>query len=362
MKLIIPVLLGAVLLISGCTAIGGPGGIFGADVIKVNTRVVEEAGRDPIVIRDIMTIPTSPVLPDQQVYFSFVLENVNKVHTVPNVRADLFNAPGFRNANGQLCNSGIDVCLPDAAPGEAPQCTNANPCTILPGEQRLIQYTLIAPSKTQIANIKTQARLDFKVLYDFESDMNFVIPAINKEEVIRRQREGEQLDIKFEKSFSAGPVRIDVQPLGVNYILDDLETILLFDVKNVGNGNLLKSEISPVMLINSPSRSLIRAQSGAVIMFPPELTVSQPGGDPVTLIFGQPMVTPDGQTYSNKKAIQMYRDKTQTSMRFPVKLKDFRVLRDNQIPFRSYEIKSKVFYTYELRSNVDIVVNPFENI
>ena len=73
-KLAVPLLLAAVIFISGCTAIGGPGGIFGADVINVKTRTVEEPGRDPIVIRDVMTIPTSPVLPDQEVYFSFIID------------------------------------------------------------------------------------------------------------------------------------------------------------------------------------------------------------------------------------------------------------------------------------------------
>ncbi len=358
MKFIIPLLLGAVLLISGCTAIGGPGGIFGADVINVKTRTVEEPGRDPIVIRDIMTIPTSPVLPDQEVYFSFIIENVNKVHTVTNVRADLFNAPGFKNAAGHLCNSGVNVCLPDVPP----DCTNIRPCDLLPGEQRQIQYTLKAPSKVQIANIKTQTRLDFKVLYDFDSEMNFVIPAVNKEEVIRRQREGEKLDITFEKSFSAGPVRLDVQPLGVNYILDDLPTIMLFSVANVGSGNLMKSEIpvfNPAVPITGSSRS---SQQGVQLTFSPELAVDQVPGDLITRMFGSPATSTDGIVYTNKnEKILMYRDKSQVSLRFPVKLRDFTILRNNQIPFRSYEIKTKILYTYELRNYVDIIVNPFEN-
>ena len=312
-----------------------------------------------------MTIPTSPVLPDQEVYFSFIIENTDKVRTVTNVRADLFNAPGFRTVAGTMCNSGANVCLPDTPP----DCTNIRPCDLLPGEQRQIQYTLKAPSKVQIANIKTQARLDFKVLYDFHGEMNFVIPAINKEEVIRRQREGEKLDISFDKSFGAGPVRLDVQPLGVNYILDDLPTIMLFSVANVGSGNLMKSEISAYA--NSPIGGGKTSDQGIQMLFNPQLEVVQVPGDVITRIFGAPATTPEGDiNYTNRiEKIQMYRDKSQISLRFPVQLRGpattpgtpLNILKSNQIPFRSYEIKTKILYTYELRNYVDIVVNPFEN-
>ncbi|MBI4170819.1 MAG: hypothetical protein HY514_03930 [Candidatus Aenigmarchaeota archaeon] len=504
MKIIVPLLLVAVIAVSGCT--GFPD-VFGGDVIKVQTRSVEETPKDPIVVKDIHTIPTSPVLPDQEVVLSFVVENRDKIHPVRNIVVDLFNAPGFRPEDakdssspnyGKLCNSNIGVCRPSAE-SNVP-CGNTGKCgipSLLPGEERLIQYKLLAPSREQIANIRTQARLDFKVLYDFDSSMNFVIPAVNRDEIIRRQRAGQKIDMVFDKSFSSGPVRIDVEPLGVNYLLDNFETILLFNIKNVGSGTILKSEIPAAVTagqgssagairisvpddqacariggtcqdlrssctgsyyrflcsggndrqccatvaqkINIPDDTFctrlggtcttavcdgtsaqflcpgsnenqcclptgtassttpaqdacnaclerigwdlsqcidecagggtfikgpVPPSKGLQIIFPPELQVTVRQGDVLSEIFGTPTFSAQGSTFTNQKPIQIFRDKSQTSLRFPVKLTGatYDLFKSTQIPFRSYEIKSKVFYTYELRNNVDITINIFENV
>jgi hypothetical protein len=366
--LTIPLLLLSIVLVSGCTNFN-PGGIFGSDVINVQTRVTEESGKDPLVIKQVMTIPTSPILPDQEVILSFVIENVDKVREVKNVYVDLFNAPGFRNsAKTALCNSKADACLPDADRGQTPECSRGQPCSILPGEQRLIQYTLYAPSPSQIANIRTQTKLDFKVLYDFSGYMNFVIPSVNKDEVIRRQREGEKMDIIFEKSISSGPIQMDVEPLGVSYIMDNLQTVLLFTIKNVGSGNLLSSQIDAFY---SSDNSYAVNKNGLTILFPTELEIIRPGGDLVSTYFSEPIayggLDSSGVTYqsiSNKKPIQIYRDQSQTSIRIPVKLTEpvYTDMRNNQIPFRSYQIKTEVYYTYELRGNFDVTINPFENV
>ncbi len=360
--LIVP-LLALVVLVSGCSFLG-QGGLFGSDVINVQTRSIEESGKDPLVIKNIMSIPTSPVLPDQEVYLSFIVENTNKVYTVNDVRVDLFNAPGFRNSASLVpCNSGINTCLPDIGPNGIVECTNQNPCNILPGEQRLIQFTLRAPTKEQISSIKTQARLDFKVLYDFSSSMNFVIPAINKQEVLKRMREGGQVDLKFDKSFSAGPVRLDVTPLGVNYILDNLETVLLFNLQNVGSGNLQNSAIPVFGSSNIPGANVISVQ-GISINFPQGIIVPDTTQGTLATIFSGPAdETDNSKSYTNKIQIQLYKGQSQTSMRFPVKLdpSQFQIMQDNQIPYRSFEIKTTAYYTYELRNGVDIVINPFEN-
>ncbi len=377
MKIIIPLLLLGVILVSGCT--GFPG-VFGGDVIKVQTRSVEETPKDPIVVKDIRTIPTSPVLPDQEVVLSFVIENRDKLRPVRSVVIDLFNAPGFRNKEGKLCNSGIGVCRPSDESGVS--CTANGICTVaslLPGEERLIQFFLFAPSRAQVANIETKSRLDFKVLYDFDSSMNFVIPAINREEVLRRQRESQAMNIIFDKSVSSGPVRIDVEPLGVKFILDNLETVLLFNIKNVGSGTIKNSEIAEYTEDYATDcfnrcmgtygdaaycQTIICAEAtkGLLLMFPSELTVST--GGILEEIFDRQQLSEGGLKFTNKKPIQIFRDKSQTSLRFPVKLtqETYNLFKSTQIPFRSYEIKSKVFYTYELRNNVDVTINIFENV
>lgn len=508
-----PLLLLGVIFVSGCTGIPD---VFGGNVIKVQTRTVEEGVKDSLVIKDILTIPNSPLLPDQEVILSFVLENREKVRPVNNIRIDLFNAPGFRPEDakdpkspnfGKLCNSGAGVCRPEGddvkcdveSVAFADKTTTVRRCRIpslLPGEERLVQYRLLAPTREQIANIKTQARLDFKVLYDFEGSMNFVMPAVNKDEVIRRQREGQALNIIFEKSVSSGPVRIDVEPLGVNYLLENFPTIMLFSIKNVGSGTIVNSEIAcfagrcaeaqtpsqtpgaaqentqqqtdpdlacrslggTCMDVNSggcsghfrsglcpsnpsadfrccvpgnegdfsctslggtcqykdrytcpndnwqagkclsdrssnyqcclPSQSAgqpspagqaqqtpqtltnllvgldANSPQGLRISFQKELDVVQTPGDVLEIIFGKPQTTDAGLVFQNQKKIQIFRDRSQTSLRFPVKLGQdtYEAFKAAQVPFRSYQIKSNVYYTYELRSSADVAINIFENV
>jgi hypothetical protein len=370
--LLVPLLLVFVVMVSGCTF--SPGDIFGKDVISVQTRVVEEAGKDPVVIKEITTNPTGVILPDNELSLFFVIENTNKVYTVNNVRVDLFNAPGFRNQEGTaMCNSEANVCLP--VDGE---CSPTNPCTLLPGEQRLVQYVIRSPTKSQISSIKTQAELSFKVLYDFSSSMNFVIPAVNKEEVLKRMREGETLDMKFDKSYSSGPVRLDVETVGVNYLLDDYETVLLFSLRNVGSGNLQVSQI-PEFNLNQPIPNTDKtSEQGIEISFPPQLSVNLQNGDSASALFGSPYFKSENfvgsdmesvdsyslYSYRNLKPIPLYREQSQISIRFPIKLKQdiYQNMVDNQIPFRSYEIKTTAYYTYELRSSIDVTINPFENV
>ena len=454
MKFLAPLLLLGVIFVSGCASIPD---VFGGDVIKVQTRSVEEGVKDSLVVSDILTIPSSPLLPDQEVVLSFIIENREKIRPVRNIRVDLFNAPGFKNPAGALCNSGIGVCRPEGF-----ECDSAGVCRLpilLPGEQRLVQYTLKAPSRQQIANIKTQARLDFKVIYDFDGTLNFVIPAVNKDEIIRRQREGQPISVVFDRSFSSGPVRIDVEPLGVKYLLARFETILLFSIRNVGSGTIVKSEILPYKAdsragahsdsecsliggtcvdvaqgcqgtfvrfkcsgpadrqccvpvsgiqisdctscaaaggswcqgesqnycaaagssclqgyekascspgtIGSGSVGIdLSSPQGLRIEFPPELQVTQLSDDALTEVFGQGVRAEGRLVFTNKVPIQIFRDKSQTSLRFPVRLTDktYNDFIGSQIPFRSYEIKSSVSFTYELRHGADVVVNAFENV
>jgi len=492
MKLAFVVLLSAVVFVSGCAGIPN---IFGSDVISVQTRSIEEGTKDILVVKNILTIPNSPVLPDQEVVLSFVIQNKDKLREAKNVRVDLFNAPGFRNSAGVNCNSGANACLSQNDDG-LDVCTLKNPCTIMPGEERPIQFKLRAPTKSQIANIKTQVNLDFKVLYDYDSSISFVIPAVNKEEVLRRQREGQKLDMIFDKAFSSGPLRVDVEPLGANFILDDYETVLLFTVKNSGSGTVVGSAIGkaspfetaggqipvtgavtglPVtgaaaagqtddseckaekgtcidltqadcdgylmrdVCVNYPvnvkccipdpatttcsgciryenlywcynsegygycvaggstclsgyqatadcsyesggqpgqssaptqpaaQQTAVQARTqlgrqGIEITFPPQIDVNDAklSGN----IFTSQVNAAGEKVYRNtKQEIQLFRDRTQTSMSFSLRLSPdtVRDFRENNVPFRSYNIKATIYYTYELRNSVAVTINMFEN-
>lgn len=367
---LIPLLV-AVVVISGCTGLSG---IFGGNVISVQTRTTEEGVKDPLTITNIMTIPNSPVLPDQEVILSFVLKGNDKIRAIQNVRVNLFDAPGFRSegsdtAASVICNGNGYPCQPLDENGNE-VCSNNHPCTILPGEERMIQFKLLAPSKSQIANIATQVRLNFDVLYDFNSSMNFVIPVVNKDEVIMRQREGQPMNLVFDKSYSTGPMRIDVQPLGVNYILDNYQTILQFSINNVGSGTVNSSQIPAYTTSYTTDLStgaLVANVKGFEVFIPTDLDVTTGGvldeifgtTHSVEYINGAPYL----QFTNNNRAIQLFKSQSQISLSFPVKMNidAYTAFKNNQIPFRSYEIKSNVYYTYELRNYADVQIKVFEN-
>ena len=100
MKIKLLLLIASVVFISGCVGIPD---IFGRDVISVQQSTIDNGVKDVIVVKEINTIPKSPLLPDQQVILSFVLENRDNLKgSVAYV--DLFNAPTMRDNQDRPCN------------------------------------------------------------------------------------------------------------------------------------------------------------------------------------------------------------------------------------------------------------------
>ncbi len=344
----IVLLVAFVALVSGC--IGIPD-VFGRDVISVQQSVIDNGVRDAIVVRDFTTIPKSPLLPDQQVLLSFIIENRDSLKS-SKAYVDLFNAPTMRSVISPYppCNfyavggtASQRYCVPD-------QCgIERGGCPVLPGEEKPVNFEMKTPTESDIKNIKTQAKLDVKTTYNFGGALNYIVPAVNTEEIKKRQRAGEKTSLFTTKSHSSGPIMIDVELQGAPYILSNYEAVLLFKIKNRGSGTLVKSQI------NTDSMEII---------FPPEFEVIP---DKFSEKFScPPNSLPDGSTRCindggrlgrNEGAIPIYRDESRSSLRFSVRLRDPLLE-----PFRSFQITSEVKYMYELRNSVDITINPFQNV
>src|SRR5437667_78525 len=91
----------SILAIAGCSNIQC---VFGCDVVSVQTKTVENGVRDVIAIKDVQTIPKSPLLPDQGVLLSFIIENRDALRSA-DAYVDLFNAPTMKSPDGKSCNS-----------------------------------------------------------------------------------------------------------------------------------------------------------------------------------------------------------------------------------------------------------------
>ncbi len=349
----------ALILISGCVGIPD---VFGRDVIAVQESTVKNGARDIIDLHDIMTIPKSPLLPDQQVIFSFIVannDNLKRAHMV----VDLFNAPTMRDITGaRPCNlyvggSGSTMatqryCLPD-------QCGLPNGCDVLPGEEKQVNFQLRTPGEAEIANIKTDTKLDFKVTYDFDGTLTYLIPAISTDEIIKRQRSGDKTTLFTSKSYSSGPVQVDMQIQGAPYMISDsnraTDTVLLFSIKNVGSGDIANSQInSGDMTITFPpefavdgARQSDKFQCGEFSEGTLCINIGKNGEDS-----GKRKDDPN-----NVGIIPLYKDESRSSLYFTVRLKQ-----PLQEPFKTFRITSIVNYQYELRSSVGLTINPFQNV
>jgi hypothetical protein len=382
-------LLAFVIIASGCTGIPD---LFGGDVINVQEKVVENGERDVIIVKGVQTIPASPLLPSQQIVLSFILENRDNLEDAT-AYVDLFNAPTMREAcpgdSCRPCNlyTGSSSCTIKSCQSGAPcqidadcdswgggacvcystglslnerickpdQCDAQRGCVILPKEEKPVNFVMKTPSEPDIKGIKTSTKLDFKTIYKFSSSLNYIVPAVSSDEITKRQRASEKIDLEQSKSYSSGPLQIDAQILGAPYMLSyasgtlggaqSPESIITFNIRNRGSGTVVNSEI----------------KRGAMeITFPPELEIKLDQAGKANDKFTCRQTGAEGMTCINdavEGAIPLYRDESRSAIRFTAKLRQ-----PLNEPFRSFQIRAIVAYDYELRNSVDVTINPFQNV
>ncbi|MBI4162383.1 MAG: hypothetical protein HY513_01760 [Candidatus Aenigmarchaeota archaeon] len=347
---------------AGCAGIPN---IFGSNIIDLNTVVNVDGQRDILAIKSIETIPNSPVLPSSRgnpaaippipptvtpVVLSFLLENQDKINKADNVVVDLFDAPVMREDTrvgglasvGPLCNSAARPCQPDKCYFGDPNCVS-----IFPGEQKQINFFLVAPFQDEIVNIRTTARMDFKVTYQYDASFTYLIPIIGYDEVLRRQVTGEKLSVQQSKAHSSGPVEIDAELLGSPYALSGQTATLLFKIKNAGSGQVAGSAGIPMPSKIPPNALEVTFDSG--------LRVTSPNGD-----FNCPIGGGAGGAIvcRNAQAIEIFKGESRRSL-------IFNIVNANQItePFKTFHIIARIDnYLYELKNNANIEINSFQNI
>lgn len=382
------ILLAFVIFVSGCVF---PGNFFGQDVLKIHTTTTTDGVADILTISDITTIPRSPLLPEREVLLSFVVKNNDLIRSVRQVTIDLFDAPLFKDKKtGVICNaifsSGrLQPCQanPDNT-GRGGRCSISEDCPILPGAEEQALFSLITFSQDEIANVKQDTHLNFKVNYNFDSSLTYSLPVVNMEEIIKRQRAGQSTDIVISKTHSSGPAQIDVELLGAPYVLAESPATLVFKLRNTGSGTIKNSNIDGIVLgaslitstrtfeelvssIKNPNRQV---EQGLVIFFPQEFDILEfPGEGELPDPHGNfPAGTFTCDRNQNKcwniGDINIYRDESRVSMRFKIVLKEEirKQMVAQDIPFRSFQINSLTAYNYELRDSIPMTINLFENV
>lgn len=270
-----------------------------------------------------------------------------------NVIVDLYNAPSFKNPSPPytLCNT--VGCLPIPCNKNSP-CRSNNPGSppLLPGEERQIKVYLKSPSESDIAGIKTDTSLDYKVDYGFEAAFVYIVPVVNLEEIIKRQRANERADVIFSKSHSSGPIKIDAELIGAKYILANQPAVLSFKIKNIGSGTLQDSKIEETLI----GPVLTRIPTGLSIRFPKGLVNNINDIKEKPENFECTELADEFRCY-NTQDIEIFKDESRTSIRFKINPP-----LPQDVPLRSYTIVATAGYTYELRNSVKVTVNPFQNV
>ncbi|HLD85553.1 MAG TPA: hypothetical protein VI968_03280 [archaeon] len=349
MKLHLALLLVPIIFIAGCAGIGD---IFGGNIVTINTIDNVNGQRDILAIRSIETIPNSPVLPDFPVLLSFIVENQDKFSEAKDAKVDLFDAPIFRKDDPAkpLCNSAPGTCPPESQQGVA-WCTA--PCNILPGEQKQVNFYLQAPSDTDIAGIRTTAAMNFKVSYDYNARLTYLIPIVNRQEILKRQISGEKLSVQESKSHSSGPIQVDASVFGPQYILGGQNAQIIFKLRNVGSGEVKNNKIDIGKMKISFPADILDVSKGGKITPPSDFTA----------------VT--ATEFENSKPIEIFKDESRRSILFT--LTGVNDLSANNEPFKTFEITASIGgidpsgnilpgYTYEIKDSTSLDVNPFRNV
>lgn len=392
-------LLAVIVAISGCTI---PADLFGKREVKVDVKTTEEGFRDILVLKDIKTIPTSPVLPDQQMILTFIIENRDKEKIARDVKAVIFDASAFHSSS-------------PPQPILADQCYDDNhTCTILPGEQKMITYSLRAPTMTQIGGVKISQRISFRVEYVYTGATLQDVLVVKIDEIISRMRQGEPISLKKEDIHGSGPLQITAGIKGAEYTLPGQDATFEFAIKSKGDksqGSVRDSRIGPRGFSITFPRSMFGSntkimspgdQVGVIVVhgnddigcncinsqlcssnldeyelaagykqYSGPVTKTNPcetngqGNCPVGITDGNCLTDSQREVLAlmfhcsqqgvcwNVKTIPLYKGDSIPML--------FRITNVGSIqePYRTFSIRANVEYTYELRNTIDVIVNPF---
>ncbi len=243
---------------------------YGEDVIKVVKSAERTGPVNVLGVARATVVPHAPVLPEQFITFTLLLESAGVSAPVKNIFVEVYDAPNFKNIDNELCND------KECEPGS---CLKDQRCELVPGSQEAVEFRLLSPSEKDIEKIKTIPTLSYRILYDYETESSFTFPVVDINEVERRQRSKSSLQLQQSLVTGSGPVALSARLEGPNYALGGKEAVIVFYVENKGAGAPLNSRIEPGRL---------------EITFPAGIDIMSIGGTEVFVhqsIDGQPTCT-----------------------------------------------------------------------
>jgi hypothetical protein len=304
-----------IVLMSGCINLPfGIKNLFGGDVVNVATSVEKIGASDVIEIKDVLVLPHPPLLPNQEMTLSILLQNKGD-EPVENVYVELYDAPNFHDIRGRLCNRDNGECFSETG------CNINDKCQLSPGEERDILFRMLTPNKDK----KSRPTLSYSVKYDYETNSLLSIPIINEQEIIKRQRAKQPLPLNKKLSVGDGPIQVEISSKE-DFILSGQNAAIVFQIKNKGQGIDIELEKNSVEII-----------------FDDFGTIDEKSPAPFSC---------ENNRCVNNQKITIYNRKSPPLYFLIKNVKDVDV-------FETQLIRAKVKYTYELRGSETIEVKPY---
>ncbi len=201
-------LVSMVVFISGCVEGGGLAGLMG-----VGDQEVEDPD-DVLVVENRMVNP-STVNAENQFEFSFELTN-------------LFEAESARDVEVRLYDSGM--C--DPIQGEDPQAMDGR--NIFEGATRVIEWSLQAPTNTELGNMAGSCPLKYYVKYRFDAYSRSDV-YIMGEDV---SRDSDVASVSPTTSKARGPLKVDIDFSGQQPFRYGSPVPFQIRLRNAGDGDL----------------------------------------------------------------------------------------------------------------------------
>src|SRR3989338_5456266 len=241
MKIALIIVLLAIIIISGCIELDACS-IFGLCNTPTQVNKIEQkiGPKDVVKIASVNTLPLSPVHPDNSMLMMFELENKDNdpMKIAQNVIVDVYDAPTLKSSDGSmLCNSRPSlVCMPE-------QCSIETPCKILPTASKYVNVPMKTPTRDELGDIITEPDIRYQISYDFESTTRYDMLVVNPNEILKKQKAGEKLPMTQTIIHSSGPIKIDLNLQGQDYIMSNLDSSILLKLKDEGVGDLRYAQI-----------------------------------------------------------------------------------------------------------------------
>lgn len=190
-----------------------------------------EGHEDVVSIKDVRLVPSSPVYPrGQEVVFTVVVENKDETKTAEEVYVDLFDPSLF------------EIISQD-------KCSKKNTCEILPQGEKVVHFSLKAPTKKETGNVRVDTNLEFRTIYQFKSNTKMDLMVANLEEITNMERTGKGMSPELSKTIGSGPIKIEPRLSGSeSYALTKYSTSIEFQLSDKGSGGILENEIEPTEL------------------------------------------------------------------------------------------------------------------